>query len=265
MSEMTCKQARRLIHLQLDGELTEADRCELDRHLAACGQCARLAQELRQLQGALREGLAATSPQAGLVTAIERRLSRRQPRRRVSRWPYALAAAAVAAAAIVCAVALRHTPASAAAVVASGPGSLHVFPPGSKLAHTAEAGEALAEEAVAWGTDEARVSLEFADGARLDLSKDAVVQMGRRSVTLFKGGVDADLSEARGRFSLSTPWGVCNGAGAVFSLTTSPTEQSARLVVTEGTVSVRTNGRDRVLEAGDSILLRPVSRNVLAL
>lgn len=262
---MTCKQARRLIHLQLDGELGEAERRELDDHLAGCAHCARLAAELGRLEGALREGLAAPVPQADLVAGVRQQVAPTRPARRASWRPYALAAAAVAVAAIVYAVALRPSGPQPPAVVAGGGQSLHVFTPGSKVAHTAEVGEPLEERVIAWGADESRISLRFADGARLNLSKNAVIRIGRQSVTLFKGSVHADLSATDQPFALLTPWGVVGGSGATFSLTALPAQQFARLVVIEGAVSVRSDGRDSTVEARHSVLLRPVSSKVLVL
>jgi hypothetical protein len=265
MTEMTCRQAHRLIQLRLDGELADAHARQLDQHLAACAHCARLAQDLGRLDGALREGLSLPIPAAGLAEGVRERAARTRPRRVASWRPLALAAAAVAVAAIVYGVARHHSGPEAPAVIAGSGQSLHVFAPGAKVAHAAETGEALQERTVVWGTDEARIPLHFADGARLSLSEDAVIRIGRRSVTLFKGSVHADLSRTQEDFALATPWGVVGGSRSTFSLTASPGVGSARLVVVEGAVRVRANGGERVIQARRSVLLRPVPADVLVL
>lgn len=265
MTEIACRQAHRLIQLRLDGELSDAHARQLEQHLAACAHCTRLAQDLGRLDGALRQGLSLPTPPPGLVEGVREHAARTRPRRLASWRPPALAAAAVVVAAIVYAVAVRHSGPQAPAIVAGTGGALHVFAPGARVAHAAEAGEPLQERTVVWGTDESRIPLQFADGARLSLSQDAVIRIGRRSVTLFKGSVHADLSRTQEDFALATPWGVVGGSRSSFSLTASPAHGSARLVVVEGAVRLRTNGRERLVQARRSVVLRPVPADVLVL
>ncbi len=260
MTQMTCRQAHRFIHLRLDGELGDADAGRLDQHLGTCAECARLARELGRLDRALRQGLAAVpTPEADSLASIRQELTRARPRPRLSWRPYTLAAAAVVVAVIASTVALQHTGSRPPAEVASGGQARHVFTPGAKVSHTAEAGEALAERTIVWGTENSRIPLQFADGTRLDLGDGAVIQIGGRAVTLFKGSVRADLTRTRQDFALTTPWGVIVGSGGIFSLTASAGHKSAYLETVKGAVHVRSNGQDRLIRAGCSALLRPVS------
>ena len=50
-----CERALELLSLELDGQLTPEEKGELEAHLAACGECRRAAEELRQLHTILPE------------------------------------------------------------------------------------------------------------------------------------------------------------------------------------------------------------------
>jgi anti-sigma factor RsiW len=79
---MNCTQARRLLSLDLDGELSEETAFELSRHLDGCRPCAeRFAAERELERGLTRALMPAAAPDASLWRDVEQRL-RAVPRRR---------------------------------------------------------------------------------------------------------------------------------------------------------------------------------------
>lgn len=82
----------------LDGRLSEAERTELDRHLAACADCRARLEELGRVLGVLGEWKVA-EPSPHFDAALRARLAEEPPARPsyVLRPAYALALAAVAA------------------------------------------------------------------------------------------------------------------------------------------------------------------------
>jgi len=87
-----CASARRAVHARLDAEpLDDRQRQRLERHLAGCDACRRLADELRAIQGGLR-----SLPEMQLPDEILERVWNRTTRRSGGRsWFYAAAAAAL--------------------------------------------------------------------------------------------------------------------------------------------------------------------------
>jgi len=148
-------------------------------------------------------------------------------------------------------------------VVVAGGDAVHVFEPNQRVAHPGQTGACLEEQTVAWGLGEEPIVLEFASGARLDLGEEAVVRIGRGSIDLFKGWLRVDLTNARGPFTVSTPWGEFAGEGAVFSVQSSADEGAARLSVIAGEVTVDARGATRTLPSGSAITLKPDPRRVM--
>ncbi len=151
------------------------------------------------------------------------------------------------------------------AIVTSGGESLHVFSDDSNVARPARTGDPLAEDVVAWGVNETTISLDFRGGAKLELSREAVVKIGADSITLIKGGLHADLSEATDSFQVITPWGTVSGDGSAFTLISGEQFEAARLLVSSGNVTIEANGSHRRAHEGESVLLREDTEHTLVL
>ena len=262
---MTCEQARRLVHHRLDGGPAPGDQDQLKRHLAACAACAQVADGLRDLDKTLRHVLGAAELRPGFLAALQAALPIGEPRRPALAWRWGWAAAMALIVAVGCLVALRRNQPSPPVTVRASEEPLHVFTSGSDVSRRVEAGGSLSDRDTIWGIDGSGVCLEFRDGARLELSGDAVVQIGQRAASIFKGSARADLSRARERFALSTRWGVIEGSGAVFSLTVVSGGDEARLSVVRGSVRVVHNGGQSIVSAGESILIHRTSGGPLSL
>ncbi len=276
MPDLDCERARMLIHLRLDGELAADDASRLERHLTGCARCRQARDELLRIDAALREGLAAAEPPLQLAARVRRRLGETRPARKA--WTAWLPAAAVLLlAAGLVAFGLprigRGTstgpaigpPIAAPAVVISGGDAIHVFQPDQKTAQPGRTGEVLQEQSVAWGLGGAAIALQFAGGARITLSDEAVVRIGRDSVDLFKGDLSADLRDATGPFTIATPWGEIRAQGAVFAVSSRADEDVAQLSVTSGEVSVESRNTQCTVSAGETIRLRPDPERVFEL
>jgi hypothetical protein len=250
---MTCEEAARLIHARLDGELADDDARALAGHVAGCPRCAQLEQSLHRLDGDLRACLTALEPPTALPARIKQEASQARPLRR-SPWRWAgWAAAAVIAGAALWAV-IPRSPRPLVEVTHCGH-PLHVFADGATVSRTVQAGQPLRERDVIWGADDSWISLRFRDGARLDLSEDAVVQIEGNSVTICKGSVRADLRECDEPFAVVSPWGRIEGTGARLSLAMAPDDGSARISVTEGSARIISDRGETVLGKGDSVRL----------
>ncbi len=267
MATVDCERARMLMHLRLDGELPDDDASALAEHVARCADCRAVDADLRQIDAALREGLAACEPPAELADRVRERLERARPARRP--WATWLPAAAVfliaAIGLLVMHPTLRPGPPPAPAMVVSGGDSIHVFEPNEKVAQAGHTGTPLREESVAWGLGGSTIALQFTDGARIDLSDEAVVRIGRDSMDLFKGGLRADLSDASEPFTVVTPWGEVRGQGAVFHLHSQIGEETAQLAVSIGEVTVEGQGWTRTVSEGQSVALKPDPERVFEL
>lgn len=268
MDRLDCESARRLLHLKLDGELREADDRLLDEHLEGCEDCRRLRDELERVDAALREGLGALEMPEPAPDAVRQEI-RRAHRSRVL-WSTWLPAAA--AFVLVVLVALIATPGlngpdetGAPAMVVSGGDAVHVFGPNEKTAQRGRTGTVLQESSVAWGMGNEPIALEFAGGARVNLSDEAVVRIGRESIDLFKGDLRADLSETDAGFSIVTPWGEFAGSGSVFTVHSDANGGSATVTVIEGEVTVNSGGSEWGLSAGETTTLRPDPSRTIAL
>jgi len=269
MPDLDCEAARRLIHLRLDGELAGGDASRLDEHLTRCPRCRRALDELQRIDAALREGLAAAEPPPQLAARVRARLAEAPPARAAwTAWLPAAAALLLAAGLVLFGLSRigpgtgdgpgsGPSPLVAPAVVISGGDAIHVFEPDQKTAQPGHTGEELQEQSVAWGLGGSAISLQFAGGARITLSDEAVVRIGRDSVDLFKGDLNADLTEADGRFAVATPWGEMSAEGAVFDVSSRADEDSAQLSVTSGEVSVQSRDMQRTVAAGETIQLKP--------
>lgn len=255
-----CDHARMLMHLRLDGELPAEDAALLARHLEDCAECRAIDAELRRVDAALRAGLASGEPSADFAARVRARL---EPARRARpAWATWLPAAAVfllaAVGLLVLGPRLRTAQVVAApAVVVSGGDAIHVFGPDEKVAQPGHTGAALPEESVAWGMGGEAIVLQFATGAHVRLSEEAVVRVRRDSLDLFKGDLDADLSEVTEPFAVMTPWAEIAGARARFQLRAAPGDDGAELSVSAGTVTVRRQGLSSTVAAGERVRLRP--------
>lgn len=255
-----CDHARRLIHLRLDGELPPGDADLLARHLESCAECRALDEQLCRVDAALRAGLAPGEPAADFAARVRRQVE--TARRVRPAWVTWLPAAAVfliaAIGLLVAGPRLRGPQAPAApAVVVSGGDAIHLFEPDEKVAQPAHTGAALPEESVAWGMGGSAIVLQFATGAHVNLSDEAVVRVRRDGLDLFKGDLHADLSAVTEPFTVATPWAVIEGAGASFRLRSIPGDDDAELMVDTGTVTVRRQGIGTTVAAGESVRLGP--------
>ena len=255
-----CDHARRLIHLRLDGELPAGDADLLARHLESCAECRALDEQLCRVDAALRAGLAPGEPAADFAARVRRQVE--TARRVRPAWVTWLPAAAVFLIAVigllVAGPRLRGPQAPAApAVVVSGGDAIHLFEPDEKVAQPAHTGAALPEESVAWGMGGSAIVLQFATGAHVNLSDEAVVRVRRDGLDLFKGDLHADLSAVTEPFTVATPWAVIEGAGASFRLRSIPGDDDAELMVDTGKVTVRRQGIGTTVAAGESVRLGP--------
>lgn len=96
MNGMDCRDARRLIHMMLDGELQSKDEAVLLEHLRRCRRCA---EELKGLRAVVRRlgELPRPEPAPGLKRKIMARMRRRAVPRLAAAGLWASAAAAVLA------------------------------------------------------------------------------------------------------------------------------------------------------------------------
>ncbi|MFP4249533.1 MAG: zf-HC2 domain-containing protein [Armatimonadota bacterium] len=269
MERLDCEIAERLIHLKLDGELREHDRRLLTEHVERCENCRRLHEELSQVDAALREGLAALEMPEPDVDGTRQKIDRaRRPRRSWSRWLPAAAAALLVATVTLIALPRLGGPGSVAAapaMVVSGGDAVHVFEPDQKTAQSRRAGTQLQEHSVAWGLGGEPILLEFADGARVGLSNEAVVRIGRKSIDLFKGGLRVDLEDADEDFTVVTPWGEFSGPGSLFIVHSDADAGSARIDVYSGEVTVSSRGAQQVLTEGQTSTLKPDPERAITL
>jgi len=262
-----CQWAIELIHLQLDGELAQADTHRLQEHLLQCASCREQAEQLRAAGDTLRAALGELPLPPDLELRIQAAVRAPVPRpSALPRLAWGLAAAAAVAVAVYLGGHLRGLDAAAApAVVARGGEGLHIFADNSTVARPARTGEPLPEDAVAWGASEGTTALRFRGGARLELSREAVVKIGSDSITLIKGGLYADLTEVADDFQVITPWGTVGGRGSAFALISGGSAEDARLLVSVGEVRIEANHRVRVAREGESLILGPDTSRVLVL
>ncbi len=282
ISDTDCKRAKELLHLRLDGELAGADADALTAHLAACEDCRAAAGELDKIASGLSEGLAAPTPPADLETRIRASVAATVqtapeplPQRRVAPMVWAFAAAAAVALALYVGTQMGAgaPPASvpgmlmgaSPAIVVRGGESLHVFSDDSNVARPAHTGDPLDEDVMAWGVNETTIALDFRGGARLELSREAVIKIGANSITLIKGGLYGDLTDATDSFRVITPWGTVSGDGSAFALISGEQSEAARLLVSSGDVTIDANDSRLHAEAGASVVLREDTQHTLVL
>ena len=257
MRPADCRRMAELLHFRLDRDLADEDAEMLDAHLADCADCAAVWAGLSSVDERLRTRLAAPEPTPDLVAAARARADLPSTRRRPVWWAVP-AVALIGAAVVVGSSVFRARPDGPPAVVRSE-APLHIFADGETVSHTAFSGDALAESDVIWGADQEWAVLEFANGARIELSEDAIVQVGRDSLSVCQGSLRADLTRVREPFTLVTRWGVLQASGASFSLT-AKADDEARLSVTEGAVRIRQDGAFETAEAGRTVDLIPSPR-----
>jgi hypothetical protein len=261
MERLDCEVAERLIHLKLDGELRGDDACLLAEHIERCEDCRRLHDELAQVDAALREGLAALEmPEPDVDGTRQRVEDSRRSQVVWSRWLPAAAAVLLIATVTLIALPRLGGPGgvmAAPATVVSGGDAMHVFEPDQRTAQSRQTGTELSEHSVAWGLGGEPILLEFVCGARVGLSNEAVVRIGRQSIDLFKGGLRVDLKDAGEDFTVVTPWGEFSGPGSLFIVHSDANGGSARITIYSGEVSVTSRGARRVLSEGQAATLKP--------
>ncbi len=266
MSSIDCEQARLMMHLRLDGELQAEDELRLQDHLADCAGCRHIDEQLRSIDAALREGLAAleVAPSPQLAARIHDRLGRtRTVKNTWVRWLAAAAALLVATTVLLLAPQrLRPQQQAAPAVVVSGGDGIHVFAPNQRTAQPWHTGAPLQEQAVAWSTSDAAIALEFANGARVTLGNEAVIRVRHNSIALFKGSLHVDLTNAEGSFTVATPWGDMTAQEAVFAVNSAVDGDTADLSVFAGEVVVVRGSTTTTVSAGRHIKLRPDPESV---
>jgi predicted anti-sigma-YlaC factor YlaD len=116
---MTCPECEESLALESSGE-------ELDRHMAACTECRELAAELRSNTEALREMAAVELP--SVRGAVVARLRAENARRQMTRWGWALAAAA----ALLIGFGVSRHPRLAPTMVSSGTQVGHAVAPAAR-------------------------------------------------------------------------------------------------------------------------------------
>jgi len=260
MAIVDCASIRRLIHLGLDGELRDEDARLLEEHLEQCEECARFREELERVDAALREGLGAIRlPEPEFGDARQRVSRSRTGRAAWVMWLPAAAAFVLVSLALLVATPMLRGPevAAAPAVVVRGGDAIHVFEPDQKTAQPGRTGGSLQERSVAWSMGGESIALEFAGGACVELSDEAVVRIGRDCLDLFKGDLRADLTGVREQFAVVTPWGEFRGADAVFTVQSDVDGSAARVTVASGEVEVSRRGWTRTLTAGEAVTLKP--------
>jgi hypothetical protein len=266
MSRLDCEEVKRLIHLQLDGELGDDDARLLEEHLQACEGCRALHDDLLRVDAALREGFAAIPLPEPSTARVRARVAQARGRRVVwTTWLPAAAAFLLVFVALVSTLHGRREPvvtSAAPAIVIAGGDAVHVFEPNERTAQPGRTGTALQESAVAWGLGEDPITLEFANGAQVELNDEAVVRIGRDSLDLYKGDLRADLTEAEGTFSVVTPWGEFSGEDALFTVYSNNDGTSSRLTVLEGEVALSRKGTTRTVGPGETIKLQPDPQQV---
>ncbi|MFW6437946.1 MAG: anti-sigma factor family protein [Armatimonadota bacterium] len=257
MEKLNCEDAERLIHLKLDGLLAEEDAPALAEHTKQCAHCRELQEQLERVDAALREGLGAIDLPEPDFAATRQRVRKAQ-RFRTAWTTWLPAAAALLLVTTVVLAALQSPDLSAApAMVLSGGDSMHVFAPDERVAQSGETGVALQERSVAWGLGGNPATLQFVGGARVGLSNEAVVRIGRNSIDLIKGALRVDLEDAEGDFAVATPWGDFGGGKGLFLVRAAADGGSASITVFTGEVTVESRGTKQVLTEGQMKTLQP--------
>ena len=75
---MNCREAQTLIHKELDRELSEGERQELERHFEACSACSAERDGLARLLGAARDMRLRDGPPPDLARRVAARIQRRR-------------------------------------------------------------------------------------------------------------------------------------------------------------------------------------------
>jgi len=266
MTGMDCKQARHLLHLRFDRDLSQEHSARLDEHIAGCGQCARLSAELQAVEQQLRAGLLAASPRPGLDRHIAGSVID-APVKRPS-WVTVTAIGAITVIAILALTNLTqrgHHHSSPWVVGGPRTVSIHVLPPGAVASHAAQPGAPVLPQSVLWGTEETWTSVAFPGGARVQLDGHAVAQIGANAISLYKGCVHVDLRDVEAVFTVASPWGAVTTCDGAFSLSITAEATTAALQVTRGDVCVRMDGDETRVRAGESVDLGSPAMRALAL
>jgi anti-sigma factor RsiW len=109
---MNCQDAQEKLLESFDGALSPADSRQLERHLAACPNCAEFGELLNALDLQLKQAIPAPRLSPGFRAALLARIDR-QPRRLWTHWLPDVAFLAGSAAAILWCAVLLPSPASA--------------------------------------------------------------------------------------------------------------------------------------------------------
>ncbi len=259
MTRVDCSEVRRLVQLRLDDDLPEAEWHRLTRHIDNCGHCQQIDAELDAIDSALRESLSA--PQAPPESLDETARSVRRARvirRRLTTWLPAAAAFVLVAAGLFAFMRGGRPPlAVGPAMLISGGEAVHVFEPNQRVAQPGRTGVYLQERAVAWGMSKEPIVLEFAGGAQMVLSQEAVVRIGSNGIDLIQGNIRADLRDSQEGFTIATPWGEFEAVDAIFVVYSDATGARVRVEVFSGDVRVEHGSSIRTIGAGQQLTLQP--------
>lgn len=96
-----CETIFYLINLELDGEITAEEQCQLDDHRATCPHCAALSEQLHQMQEAIRN-LDELAPPEGFKDRVLEQIRQEKPSNVVPFRRHALRYGSLAACALLC-------------------------------------------------------------------------------------------------------------------------------------------------------------------
>ena len=193
---MNCDEVNRLLDLLMDGELTDEQRLELERHGRECPECAASIRETMQLKALMAD----MEPEVDVPLAAQaawrnavREEARQGRTRRFRRWAASAAAALVVLVGVGLAMNLRGAPKQDATAVPEV---------AAKLAYEAEEADEAAVEAVEAEANSAAYVPEVAyEAEAFDAAESAVVETdgATSGVRVLAGGGAPATSDAEAR------------------------------------------------------------------
>ena len=193
---MNCDEVNRLLDLLMDGELTDEQRLELERHGRECPECAASIRETMQLKALMAD----MEPEVDVPLAAQaawrnavREEARQGRTRRFRRWAASAAAALVVLVGVGLAMNLRGAPKQDATAVPEV---------AAKLAYEAEEADEAAVEAVEAEANSAAYVPEVAyEAEAFDAAESAVVETdgATSGVRVLAGGGAPAMSDAEAR------------------------------------------------------------------
>ena len=240
----------RLLPLVESGDLPEAARGRVDRHLAGCARCREELADIRSAAGVMRQVTRVAAPDAiwdGLNDALDRRASQAEstPTRlaAMAGWPWQAVAATVAAVALVAAIySTRTTP--------SG-GHWTVSAPGVASATTGDWVDTTAggRAHITVGTI-GTVEVEPESRVRLAAASDTEYRL-----QLTRGTIRAQILAPPRLFVVDTPATTVVDLGCAYTVTVAE-DGSGEILVTEGWTALESPGRESLVPAGAFCRLR---------